>query len=222
MSRTADAAYPAKRAAALAGVPERTLYKWAEVGIWVPRVPARGFMRWSYSDLYALRLIDWLRRDKPDLEIGPTRMKSIRSFLSGVEEIGEGLRHNRVVVRVRGSKGRVTLTFGDEEFNVGRLGWQSLASLGEIDLAAEFESSAGIKAPDLVTPRQTLRIIPGKLSSEPHVVDTRIPTTIVASLRRTGYEPSLIRRFYSALTDQNIAEAESLENQLDAAVGRAA
>src|SRR5688572_30799038 len=32
------------------------------------------------------------------------------------------------------------------------------------------------QGPDLLDPRPLLRIIPGKLHGEPHVVDTRIPT----------------------------------------------
>ena len=68
----AGAAYTADRAAALAGVPLSTLHYWSRSGIWVPSVSSVKVKRWSYSDLLALRLIDWLRRDKPDLKLPKT------------------------------------------------------------------------------------------------------------------------------------------------------
>src|SRR5438128_10422399 len=94
------AAYPADRAAALAGVPISTLHYWSRAGIWVPSVSSARVKRWSYSDLLALRLIDWLRRDKPDLKLPKTSMGKIRGALAALDRWGDRLRTNAVRVRV--------------------------------------------------------------------------------------------------------------------------
>jgi uncharacterized protein (DUF433 family) len=59
------------------------------------------------------------------------------------------------------------------------------------------------------------RIIPGKLSGEPHVVDTRIPTKMLSTLRTRGLEVSAIIELYPRLTQENVEEAIALEVQLE-------
>lgn len=67
--------YDAHRATALSGVPLRTLNYWAEKGTYRPSIVSEPHTRfWSWSDLLALRAIDWLRREKrPD---GPRRVNT--------------------------------------------------------------------------------------------------------------------------------------------------
>jgi uncharacterized protein (DUF433 family) len=84
-----------------------------------------------------------------------------------------------------------------------------------VNLVAAFEREGGISAPDLARPRPTLRIIPGRLSSEPHVDGTRLGTQMIEALRRRGLESDQIVRLYSFLTPRNIDEALSLEAQLE-------
>jgi len=57
--------YDADRAAALSGVPVSTVYYWARKGIWEPALSEEKPKLWTYSDLIALRMIYWLRQDKP-------------------------------------------------------------------------------------------------------------------------------------------------------------
>jgi uncharacterized protein (DUF433 family)/DNA-binding transcriptional MerR regulator len=207
------AAYTADRAAALAGIPLSTLHYWAREGIWTPSVSPTKVKRWSYADLLGLRLVDWLRQDKPEVRIPRTPMAAIRRALSSVEAVGERLReHNlRVLVDRRGG---IVLRAEEDTFiplSSGLL--QGLVDT-EVDLVDSFESRAGLKAPNLVIPRPTLRIIPGKLSGEPHVVDTRIPTNILAGLARRGFSSEQLVELYPGLTLASIEDATALEEQL--------
>src|SRR5437867_2712400 len=94
----AEPAFEGRRAAALAGVPLSTVYYWARSGIWPPTSPNNRPKLWSYSDLLALRLIDWLRRAKDDFRVPHTRMSEIRRMLESVEDLGEELRSDSVRV----------------------------------------------------------------------------------------------------------------------------
>jgi hypothetical protein len=81
--------YDARRAAALAGIPLRTLNHWAQQGFFLPSVPPHLRVRlWSWSDLVALRAIDWLRRTRglPDVPTVPFR--NIRHALRELEKEG--------------------------------------------------------------------------------------------------------------------------------------
>jgi uncharacterized protein (DUF433 family) len=211
----AGAAYTADRAAALAGVPLSTLHYWSRSGIWVPSVSSERVKRWSYSDLLALRLIDWLRRDKPDPKLPKTSMPKIRRALGAVELLGDRLRSHSVKVW---DDHRGSLLFGVEGevfVPLGRGLAQMLAHLEGVDLVDVWQGRRGVLGPNLFEPGPTLRIIPGKLSGEPHVVDTRIPTKMLSSLRTRGMEVDSIIELYPRLTRQNVEEAVALEVQLE-------
>jgi len=70
----------------------------------------------------------------------------------------------------------------------------------------------------LVTPRPHLRIIPGKLSGEPHVAHTRVATRSLAALRRDGLSVENISSLYPDLSNAAIGESWELEEQLEANV----
>ena len=61
---TAAGCYEAARAAALSGVPTRTVYDWATKGIVVPSVSPVQEKLWSFADLMSLRIVAWLREKK--------------------------------------------------------------------------------------------------------------------------------------------------------------
>jgi uncharacterized protein (DUF433 family)/DNA-binding transcriptional MerR regulator len=211
------AAYTADRAAGLAGIPPSTLHYWSRTGIWFPSVSPTKVKLWSYADLLGLRLVDWLRKDKPDLKLPHTSMRKIRQALTSVEAFGERLRQQSLRVWVD-RRGGIVLGIDEGVFvPVGRGLLQSLMG-EEVDLLDAFVSSAGVRAPNLVTPRPTIRIIPGKLSGEPHVVDTRIPTNVVAAMTSRGFDSLEIVRLYPSLTEENVREAIDLEDQLQAAL----
>jgi uncharacterized protein (DUF433 family)/DNA-binding transcriptional MerR regulator len=209
------AAYTADRAAALAGVPLSTLHYWSRSGIWVPSVSSTRVKRWSYSDLLALRLIDWLRRDKPDLKLPKTSMAKIRSALAAVEKLGDRLRQHHVRVWVEPVGGLVVDVEGEVFVPLSRGLAQGLAHLEGLNLVEAWQGDRGVVGPHLFEPRATLRIIPGKLSGEPHVVDTRIPTKMLSTLRTRGLEVPAIIELYPRLTQENVEEAIALEGQLE-------
>jgi uncharacterized protein (DUF433 family)/DNA-binding transcriptional MerR regulator len=209
------AAYPAARAASLAGVPLSTLHYWSRHGIWTPSVSTIRPKRWSYADLLALRLIDWLRTDKPSIHVPRTSMAKIRRALAVVEDLGEQLVEQTVTVSVD-RRGGVVLRVREEVFVPLPRGLvQGLIDRAGIDLVEAFHGHGGIRGPNLTRPRPTLRIIPGKLSGEPHVVDTRIPTSAVAALAAAGLGPSEVVALYPDLTLDNVEEALDLEGQLE-------
>ena len=209
------AAYTADRAAALAGVPLSTLHHWSRSGIWVPSVSNTRVKRWSYSDLLALRLIDWLRRDKPNLQLSKTSMTKIRSALATAEHFGHRLQDQSVEVWVDPSGRLVVRLEGDFLVPLGKGVAQALAHRQGLDLVSVWDGFNGAVGPHLLEPRPTLRIIPGKLSGEPHVVNTRIPTRLLSGLRSRGLRIEAIIELYPRLTPTNVEEAVALELQLE-------
>jgi uncharacterized protein (DUF433 family) len=211
--------YEAKRAAALAGVPERTVYDWAKKAVVVPSVSATPrHMRWSYADLLELRLVDWLRHAKADTEavnnktFPATSMREVRRLLSSVEHLGGELHTGSAIVEVDRS-GKIVLTIAGERFDP--LGFGLLQPM----VPAEFALIAPYlrKGPHLVEPKANVRILPGTLAGQPHVKDKRIPTELVVDLADQGFPPEMIRRAYPALADEDIRDAIDFEWELRAA-----
>jgi uncharacterized protein (DUF433 family) len=208
-------AYTADRAAALAGIPVSTLYYWARTELVVPSVSKSKLKRWSYADLLVLRLIDWLRHDKPpELAIEPTSVRRIRQTLERVESFGERLLEHGFEVYVDRGGNLVFEEFGGLVAPVAKGAVQQLFDL-KVDLVKPFEVYEGLRGPDLVRPRPTLRIVPGKLSGEPHVEATRVPTNMLAALGRRGFDPAAIAEMYPPITAENVSQALDLEVQLE-------
>lgn len=207
----ATEAYPADRAAALAGVPKSTLHYWASHGIWRPSVSPERVRLWSLTDVVVLRIIYWLRRaDKlvGDL-VSPlprTTMREVRAFLH------EGVDPSRAHLYAD-HRGRIVR--GDQT-HLEHLDRQQLARANVIDVLAEYRvaQDEGLVGPDLARPRPRLRIIPGKLAGEPHVVDTRLSTTIIDALLQRGYATDDVIDFYPFLTRADVDDARALEEQL--------
>ena len=220
-------AYPADRAASLAGVPLSTVYYWARERIYVPSISRGKVMLWSWADLLALRAISWLRSTKPDVDVRPTTMRQVRTVLYTVEEdfddrLGDHLANKSIILQVD-SAGRPFVSVGDtlvQPLDAGAL--QAASQELMIDLLTEYESGEGFRGPHLLNPRPKLRIIPGKLGGEPHIEDTRIETRVVTALVRRGFETNQVLEFYPFLDSASIAEAVDLEAQLDRNLGRVA
>jgi uncharacterized protein (DUF433 family) len=175
--------------------------------------------KWSFTDLLVLRLVDWLRRDKPDdnpdLKIPGASMGTIRRELAAVTQLGERLSGDATIVFVD-RMGR--LHFGGQ----GRV-WVELGAgvsqelIGtEVDLMRPSLWREGLRGPDLQEPRPTLRIVPGKLAGAPHVARTRIPTEMIAALDRRGFEQPAILELYPSLRERAVLDAIDLEDQLEA------
>jgi uncharacterized protein (DUF433 family)/DNA-binding transcriptional MerR regulator len=201
--------YEASRAAALSGVPERTVYWWADQGIVVPSVsPEPREKLWSYGDLLTLRLVNWLRKPKEDdgsgAAIARTSMREIRAML---ERAGEDL------WRVDPSGEERPTILVDTE---GRIYFQEplhtvdgQRAFDMLDLFAPFHSG-----PDLRQPRPHLRIVPGKVAGEPHLAHSRLTTRAVAALKRRGFTVAEIVDMYPDEDPEALAEALDLEQQL--------
>ena len=83
-----DGCYEARRAAALSGVPQSTVYDWARKGVVVPSISAEREKLWSYADLMALRIVSWLRHPKgvDDDQRPAAAMQQVRLALQQLDE----------------------------------------------------------------------------------------------------------------------------------------
>ena len=214
--------YEAPRAAALSGVPTRTVYDWAAKGIVVPSISPVQEKLWSYADLMALRIVAWLRRPKAagaddDPESLPASpMPQVRSALAILDQLGmdlwsrDGGDSSPLVVDQRGSihvrdGDHFVDLRGNESFPLGV--WLNL--LGPFDVG-------GHRGPDLLAPRPHLRIAPERVAGEPHVENTRLTTRTLAGMAARGFTVPEIAEMYS-VSATAVAEAVDLEADLSAA-----
>lgn len=199
--------YDATRASALAGVPKSTLHYWARHDIWEPSIAREPRTRlWSWGDLVVLRLLHWLRSDKPAARASAmSEVRALAAFLRSSEWDPRTLREHIVLQ----AGGGIVWSEGAELMTV-RSRQGLLAGLAALVGASET-------GPDLLEPGPALRILPGKLSGEPHIAGTRILTACVASLAGRGYAVEEICRLYPMLEEQAAKAALNLEQRLAAA-----
>jgi uncharacterized protein (DUF433 family) len=203
--------YDADRAAALSGVPISTVYYWARNGIWEPALSEEKPKLWTYSDLIALRMIYWLRQDKPALEVPKSSMPEVRRAIRAIAADGERLSSSSVRLFVE-RNGKVI--FGTLSGEWAPLVKGMAQRTQPLEVLAEFKTREGTIGPDLVNPRPSLRIIPGKLAGEPHVKGTRIASRMVAALVRDGLTEDHVVRLYPDLTRESVLDCINLEKQL--------
>ncbi len=176
----AGGAYTAERAAALAGVPGRTVHHWARKGHLLPSVSEAPRL-YSFADLLALRVLYWLRRPKHalDHEIPATSMPKIQRAIERIHRLGLDWIED----------GQSTLN-GDVAINAPGIPAHrvhgQLFQTEVIDVLAPFEGMEGAGGPDLRRPRPLLRILPRKISGAPHIEGTRLPTESVHALAKRG------------------------------------
>ncbi|MHB8576513.1 MAG: DUF433 domain-containing protein, partial [Dehalococcoidia bacterium] len=77
--------------------------------------------------------------------------------------------------------------------------------------------AGGGSAPDLLRPRPLLRIIPGKLHGEPHILDTRITSATIYALAVMGYPLDDIQHMYPDADSRALEQAIEFERSLTAA-----
>jgi uncharacterized protein (DUF433 family) len=199
--------YDASRAAALAGVPKSTLHYWARHEIWIPSIACEPRTRlWSWGDLVVLRFIHWLRADKAEAHASAmSEVRALASFLRS-RQFDPSTLSGHVALRADGrlawSEGGTTMLL--------KTGQGMLDQLTALVGASEI-------GPDLIRPRPGLRILPGKLSGEPHVAGTRILTAGLLALARRGYTFEEIRASYPELSEKALSEALDFEQSLVAA-----
>ena len=199
--------YDASRAAALSGVPKSTLHYWARTELYRPSIsPQPRVRRWSWADLLALRAIDWLRRVKDDEQPQKTSMRRIRQALQELDK--QDLPRERLRQLVRVSPGG-ELFFEDDGGVVRAAPGLQAGWLDMLDLVAPYHNG-----PDLLEPRPLLRIIPGKLQGEPHMLGTRIASATVYTLHKGGYGTEQIMAMYPEAAPHALRQAIDLEQSL--------
>ena len=197
--------YDARRAAALSGVPQRTLTWWAQKGYYRPSISPEPRPRlWSWYDLVALRTIDWLRHPRDGVRRVPIRR--IREAIDQIDHRGFSRAdlHNLVV---RTHAGVLYLNVDEQLIRADRGGQLAMPDA----LAVVYPYKAG---PDLLQPRPLLRIIPGKLHGEPHLLDTRIPSATIYSLHSDGFLLPRIHDMYPEANVEALKQAIDLEESL--------
>lgn len=210
--------YEASRAAALSGVPTRTVYDWASKGIVVPSVSPVQEKLWSFADLMSLRIVAWLRKPKgsDDDRLPASPMGQVRSALTQLGQMNIDLWSEHepgkasLVVDQRGDIFlRIPRGFVDTR---GNHALPHDKHFGLLD-PFEFEGHTG---PDLVRPRPHLRIVPERVAGEPHVENTRLTTQTLAGLAARGYSVEKVASMYDVSEDA-VYEAVDLESALGAA-----
>ena len=211
-----EGCYEGPRAAALSGVPVSTVYLWARSGIVEPSVSPTRIKLWSYADLMALRIVYWLRQPKKGRgsEIAASPMPRVREALAELERRGLDIWDDSgeqpgSPLRVDSSAKIWVVADGIAAAD----GQQALPDT--LDLLGPFECS-GHRGPDLLRPRPSLRIIPGKVSGEPHLAGSRITTQAAAALYRDIPDVERIADLYPGIHARSVGEAIEFERSLAA------
>lgn len=216
----ADGCYEANRAAALSGVPKTTVYWWATHGIVVPSVSPVREKLWSYADLMSLRIVSWLRHPKladagEPLPASP--MPRVRRALEMLDELGLDLWSADPVgdsPLLVARNGEIFIRIGNDILNLQRQ--PALLPEGALGLTAPFREAGG-NGPDLIRPRPHLRIVPWKVTGEPHIEHSRLTTQTLAALADRGFDVEQIAAMY-AVSPEAVSEGIDLERQLAGAV----
>lgn len=209
-----EGCYEAPRAAALAGVPESTVYNWARKEVVVPSVSRERPKLWSYADLMALRIVYWLRHPKVDVEVPASPMSQVRRALDSLDQSG-------VDLWASGEAGSTTPLCVDRAGRVfireGAVIWnhagQGTLEDNLLDLLGPF-GGGQVWGPDLRRPMPHLRMVPGKVSGEPHLAHSRLTTPTVAALAERGFSVEQIGRLYPDEDAEALSEAIELEQLL--------
>ena len=207
--------YEAPRAAALSGVPVATVYRWARKGIVEPSVSPTRIKLWSYADLMALRIVYWLRHPKigHSGEVPASPMSKVRWALNELEQ--QGLDIWAIGSEQQGSPLRVNtsgeVVLFDEHQVIQPDAHQALP--GMLDLLGPFDFGES-KAPDLIRPRSHIRIVPGKVSGEPHIAGSRITSQVIAALYERMQDINAVANLYPGFSNTQFKEAIDLERSL--------
>jgi uncharacterized protein (DUF433 family) len=211
-------AYPADRAAALAGVPLSTVHWWARNAVLVPSISAQRVKLWSFSDLMGLRMIYWLRQTKmaPDGAAVPrTAMPAVRRALEQIGELDLRLWSEDSGPAVAVDRGGNVVILSDPQRRSStppasaRCGLQRSAArhcavCDRRGLARAGPARATTLAPHCA--RQT--------GGSPHVAHTRLESQALAALDASGVTLTKIYRLYPHVGQSAIDEALDLEREL--------
>ena len=211
-----EGCYEGPRAAALSGVPLSTVYGWARSGIVEPSVSPTRIKLWSYADLMALRIVYWLRHPKTGNvgEVAASPMPRVRDALAELETRGLDIWDDSGEQPDSPLQVDASADIWVVEGGVTNLDGQQ-AIPGTLDLLGPFECGEQ-RGPDLLRPRGSLRIIPGRVSGEPHLAGSRITTQVAAALYKSIRDVEQIAELYPGFDAHSFAEAIEFEDSLAA------
>jgi uncharacterized protein (DUF433 family) len=193
--------YDGHRAAALSGVPYSTLQYWARERVVVPSISPERVRLWSWSDLLKLRAVTWLRKR------GHMGMQRVLALVGEIDQLGLADVPLKDLVLVS-ARGEPYIALDGVVFCADR--GRQIGAGEFLYLVRPFD----VTGPDLLIPRPTLRIIPGKVSGQPHVANTRIPSLSVYALSQSGYGVRDILTMLPDLTEGAVTESVDLEESL--------
>lgn len=211
-----EGCYQAPRAAALAGVPLSTVYDWAKKRVVVPSLSEERPKLWSYGDLMGLRIVYWLRHPKKSADVPASPMRQVRDALESLEAEGVDLwsvdaaghssplyvdRQGTIIVR--------------DDAGAREASEQGLLNPDVFELLGPFDTGE-MWGPDLRRPMPHVRIVPGKVSGEPHLDQSRLTSAAVVALADRGFSVSQIHKLYPDESVEALSEAVELERRLAA------
>ncbi|MBM2812726.1 MAG: hypothetical protein HW416_3485, partial [Chloroflexi bacterium] len=153
------------------------------------------------------RAIDFFRKGTGHEEPSKVSIRKIREALNQLGLRGVSREQlSRVVAVSRAGQLYIDLDAGPFRADAGAQG------VSEEVLPLVRPYGAG---PDLFEPRPRLRIIPGKLQGEPHLLGTRIASATIYGLRAAEYSEYQILYLYPEATGEAVRDAIDLERSLD-------
>ena len=211
-----EGCYEVSRASALSGVPQSNVYLWARNGLVPPSVSPTRVKLWSYADLMVLRILYWLRHPKTNSggEVPASPMARVRQALAELNERGLDIWDDNdgnlsSPLRVDAS-GQIWLDVNGVPQHEGQA-----ALPGSFDLLAPFDL-ADRHSPDLLRPRPNLRIVPGRVSGEPHLAKSRITTLSAAALYQNLGDLAAVAELYPGFSVEAFRDAVEFERSLAA------
>jgi uncharacterized protein (DUF433 family) len=163
----------------------------------------------------ALRMVSWLRHPKPTDagELPASPMPKVRQALQLLDELElnpwDPAAPDSSPLLVDGA-GDLYIRAGGDILDLRRQ--PTLLPEEVLELTAPFNSDGG-HGPDLMRPRPHLRIVPARVSGEPHIEHSRLTSQTVGALAVRGYTARQIAAMYEE-PELAISEAIDLERQL--------
>ena len=211
-----EGCYEVSRASALSGVPQSNVYLWARNGLVPPSVSPTRVKLWSYADLMVLRILYWLRHPKTNSggEVPASPMARARQALAELNERGLDIWDDNdgnlsSPLRVDAS-GQIWLDVDGVPHHEGQA-----ALPGSFDLLGPFDL-ADRHSPDLLRPRPNLRIVPGRVSGEPHLAKSRITTLSAAAFYQDLGDLTAVAELYPGFRVEAFRDAVEFERSLAA------
>jgi uncharacterized protein (DUF433 family) len=213
--------YSTSQVSRLARIPLSTLYDWKSRGIIKPSIQLMDkdlvvLDGYSYADLTIIKILRALREDQIDLSSAGIALKHLWERL-GAPSRGWADAHVYLVGK------RIYAEKQDE--------WETTAATQfgqkvEIRLFGELfqELKEQEEEGDILIPKDFwgfIEINPKVMGGQPVIRGTRVPTSILATLKEKGKSLREIARLYSSIPKRTIEKAVQYEEFLDRAVAQA-